>query len=193
MTKKYQIASAAVKVFQEKGIENTKVSDIVKEAGVAQGTFYLYYPSKLSVMPVIAEEMVMKMLGEIERQVPGKATFAEQLEQVVNIVFKLTSEYRDVFALVYAGLASTKYLQSWETIYAPYYDWMSEFLSKAKASGNISELIHPEQSAVLLIGLIESAAEQLYLYSHAGDQAAELKKKEVTEFAARALGMGSCK
>lgn len=191
MTKKTQIAQAALQVFQQKGIENTKVSDIVRVAGVAQGTFYLYYPSKLAVMPVIAEEMMMKMLREIEQQVPKKATFAEQLKQVIHIVFKLTSGYREVFALVYAGLASTKYLQSWEAIYEPYYDWMREFLSKAKNSGNISESIHPQQTAVLLIGLIESAAEQLYLYSHANDQAAELKKKEVFEFASRALGLAN--
>ena len=32
------------KVLREKGYDSTTVSDIVKEAGVAQGTFYLYFP-----------------------------------------------------------------------------------------------------------------------------------------------------
>ena len=41
-----QILSAARKVFREKGYEGATISGIVKEAGVAQGTFYLYFPSK---------------------------------------------------------------------------------------------------------------------------------------------------
>ncbi len=49
-----------LKCFRKKGVEKTKISDIVKLAGIAQGTFYLYFPSKLSVMPAIAEVMVEK-------------------------------------------------------------------------------------------------------------------------------------
>ncbi len=58
--KKGRIIHAAIDIFSEKGIDQTKVSDIVKKAGIAQGTFYLYFPSKLAVMPSIAEVMVEK-------------------------------------------------------------------------------------------------------------------------------------
>jgi hypothetical protein len=42
-----RIVYAAIEVFQEKGVEKTKISDIVKLAGIAQGTFYfsLFYSS----------------------------------------------------------------------------------------------------------------------------------------------------
>ncbi len=43
---KDKLFRAAVKIFSEKGFWKTKISDIVKEAGVAQGTFYLYFKSK---------------------------------------------------------------------------------------------------------------------------------------------------
>lgn len=55
-------------MFQEKGVEKTKISDIVKLAGIAQGTFYLYFPSKLSVMPAIAEVMVEKMILAVKEK-----------------------------------------------------------------------------------------------------------------------------
>lgn len=41
-----RLLEAAYKLFVEKGIQNTTVSDIVKEANVAKGTFYLYYRDK---------------------------------------------------------------------------------------------------------------------------------------------------
>lgn len=44
---KYEkILKAAIDVIPEKGLDKTSISDIVKKAGVAQGTFYLYFSSK---------------------------------------------------------------------------------------------------------------------------------------------------
>ena len=60
MDTKTKLVYAALAVFKKKGLEQTKVSDIVKQAGVAQGTFYLYFPSKLAVMPALAQCMVAK-------------------------------------------------------------------------------------------------------------------------------------
>ena len=41
-----QLVAAARRVFEKKGFARTSVSDIVKAAGVAQGTFYLYFKEK---------------------------------------------------------------------------------------------------------------------------------------------------
>ncbi|MCP4134202.1 MAG: TetR/AcrR family transcriptional regulator [bacterium] len=40
------IKECAVQLFTEKGVENSSVNDIVKMAGIAKGTFYLYYQNK---------------------------------------------------------------------------------------------------------------------------------------------------
>lgn len=62
LDKKNRLISAAIEAFNEKGLEQTKIADIVKIAGVAQGTYYLYFPSKLAIMPAIAEVVVEKIL-----------------------------------------------------------------------------------------------------------------------------------
>ncbi|RYG72533.1 TetR/AcrR family transcriptional regulator [Lentibacillus lipolyticus] len=187
--KKEAIIESAIHAFREKGMEKATVSDIVKGAGIAQGTFYLYFSSKLSVMLSIAEEMTERILREIQRNVHEELPFYRKLEIVVDIVFTMTKEYRDVFALVYAGLASTDYMQEWETIYESYYAWFSNQLEQAKADGVIRASLHPQRTAEILIGLIEDAAEQTYMYSQQDDSKAELKKKEVLDFAGHALGL----
>ncbi|WP_106498455.1 TetR family transcriptional regulator [Lentibacillus sp. Marseille-P4043] len=189
--KKERIVQSAIKVFCEKGIEKTKISDIVKGAGIAQGTFYLYFPSKFAVMPSIAEVMVEKELVALKETIDDTASFSKQLEKVVDVVFDLTKDYREVFALIYSGLAATEYLKEWETIYAPYYSWMSEFLTKAKEEGTIRDTLHVERTAEVLIGLIESVAEQSYLYAEIDEKLVELKKKEVINFTEYALGLKS--
>ncbi|MGE0791056.1 MAG: TetR/AcrR family transcriptional regulator [Sandaracinaceae bacterium] len=45
-----QVLAAAEKVFAEKGVRAAKVSDIVREAGVAQGTFYIHFENKAEVV-----------------------------------------------------------------------------------------------------------------------------------------------
>lgn len=120
MSKEEKIILAAIDVFREKGVEKTKVSDIVKSAGIAQGTFYLYFPSKLSVMPAIAAVMVEKIMSEVNHRFQENESIEGQLDQIVDAVFYLTKEYRDVFALVYAGITQTEHLKEWETIYAPF-------------------------------------------------------------------------
>jgi AcrR family transcriptional regulator len=187
--KKERIIHAAMDVFTEKGLEKTKVSDIVKKAGIAQGTFYIYFSSKLSVVPSIAELMVEKTLNEIIKKVNKNDPFSDQMKDVIDVAFSVTKEYRQIFALVYAGLASTDYLQEWEALYSQYYTWMSKFLNRAKDAGILRENLDPDQTAVLLIDLIESAAEQTFLYSHGDKDMEAIKKKEVWEFSMYGLGV----
>lgn len=60
-----ELASAAAAVFAERGVANTAVSDIVKAAGVAQGTFYLYFDSKDDVLLAVVELLVAQMVAAI--------------------------------------------------------------------------------------------------------------------------------
>jgi AcrR family transcriptional regulator len=64
------LMASAVRVFHEKSIHDTRVSDIVSRAGVAQGTFYNYFPSKEALFKAIAEEY-MAHYGELFRRYAG--------------------------------------------------------------------------------------------------------------------------
>jgi len=189
MSKEEKIIQAAIEVFREKGFEKTKVSDIVKAAGIAQGTFYLYFPSRLSVMPAIAKVMVEKIIAAIKEGISIQEPFAKQLEKVVDIVFSLTEDYRDVFALIYAGITQTEHMKEWENIYAPYYEWMNDFLYKAQQQGIIRPSLNTTRSSKLIIGLVESAAEQIYLYDDSEEESIRLQKLELLDFLHHALGL----
>ena len=82
----------------------------MKLAGIAQGTFYLYFPSKLSVMPAIAEVMVEKMILAVKEKYK-RCTFSNKVAQVIDAVFHFIEEYREIQALMYAGLASTEHIK----------------------------------------------------------------------------------
>ena len=64
-----ELVSAASAVFAERGLGAATVSDIVAAAGVAQGTFYLYFGSKDDVVLAVAERFGDHMLEGIEQAV----------------------------------------------------------------------------------------------------------------------------
>lgn len=186
INKREDIIEAAIELFTEKGLEKTKIADIVKQANIAQGTFYLYFSSKLSVMPAIAEVMVEKIHTELIDSVKQDASFTEQIKQIVQTFFVFTKKYERIQALVYAGIASTEHLRNWESIYNPLYNWVDTILRNAANQGDIEAV--NDETAKLLIGLIESSAEQAYLYDDVSETIAQNKQQAIIPFLLNALG-----
>ena len=55
---KRQILDAAVKVFAQKGLANTKISDLAEAAGVSQGLLYRYFTDKDDVFIALLERAI---------------------------------------------------------------------------------------------------------------------------------------
>ena len=47
--KERKLLNTALHLFSEKGIKKTSIQDIVKDAGIAKGTFYLYFKDKYDI------------------------------------------------------------------------------------------------------------------------------------------------
>jgi AcrR family transcriptional regulator len=60
------LVKAAAAVFAEKGVSATSVDDIVRAAGVAKGTFYLYFTTRDDVVNAVAAQMVEGVADRIE-------------------------------------------------------------------------------------------------------------------------------
>jgi TetR/AcrR family fatty acid metabolism transcriptional regulator len=69
--KHQKILQAAIKVFSEKGFYNSRVSEIAKEANVADGTIYLYFKNKDDILISLFEEefgkIVQNMRAALEK------------------------------------------------------------------------------------------------------------------------------
>ena len=61
-----QLLDAAEKLFAEKGYSETTVLDIAEAAGVAKGTFYLYYPSKEHCVMALKERLMEGLVARFE-------------------------------------------------------------------------------------------------------------------------------
>lgn len=184
---KYEkILHAAIDVISEKGLDKTSISDIVKKAGVAQGTFYLYFSSKNALIPAIADNLLTISLESVKEKTGGKNSFWDILEVMIDETFRITKEYKDIIILCYSGLAIDYSMEKWEAIYQPYYVWLENILKKAMQRNELISDMNVKWTAKTIINLIENASERFYI-SQSQDDGIEVFKMEVFNFIKRSI------
>jgi AcrR family transcriptional regulator len=97
-----QILDAAASVFAARGYHETAVSDIIEEAGIARGTFYLYFESKRGVFGELIDKFLVELRSCIRRIEigPDHPPPYEQLHGIVSRFLATVLEERDVAVIV---------------------------------------------------------------------------------------------
>lgn len=80
-----ELIAIAGKLFVEEGYNNVKVSDIVKQAKVAQGTYYYYFKTKQDVLVSVIESMIAVMATELKQLAENKQmTYTERFTVIMR-------------------------------------------------------------------------------------------------------------
>lgn len=64
-----ELMGAAEALFLEKGVDATTISEITEAAGVAKGTFYVYFPSKQEMLIALGERYVRQFLQALDEAI----------------------------------------------------------------------------------------------------------------------------
>jgi AcrR family transcriptional regulator len=174
-------------VLAEKGFEATTISEIVSRAGVAQGTFYLYFPSKISLVVTLAQEMQNAIEAALRTSYASSESLSEMIDQSVEAAFHIMGQYSDVLALIHSGIRWLEAEEERSHIFAPYHALITETIRRAQSRGDVGPEVNPEATAVFIVGCIYYAADQCYVYH--SSIAPEVYITEAACFIRRALGV----
>lgn len=89
-----QIVDAAVIVIAENGYHQAQVSKIAKEAGVADGTIYLYFKNKEDILINVFREKMAIFISELEEILKRNRTVSELLYALIENHFRILHEDR---------------------------------------------------------------------------------------------------
>src|SRR6266540_640403 len=82
------LLDAGLAVFRRRGVAAARVEEIVREAGVAKGTFYLYFPSKEHLVVALQRDFESSVVARIAAAVAAAGDdWAERLDAWVLAVF----------------------------------------------------------------------------------------------------------
>ncbi|WP_280769846.1 TetR/AcrR family transcriptional regulator [Salipaludibacillus daqingensis] len=82
-----QIIDAAVKVIAENGYYHSQVSKIAKEAGVADGTIYLYFKNKEDILISLFEEKMGHFVEKIKEKMKDEPSVEKKLLILIEMHF----------------------------------------------------------------------------------------------------------
>ena len=86
-----QIIDAAVVTIAENGYHQAQVSKIAKQAGVADGTIYLYFKNKEDILVSLFQEKMGQFIEKLEDVIRGKNTASEKLLLLIENHFRILS------------------------------------------------------------------------------------------------------
>ncbi|MER2089140.1 MAG: TetR/AcrR family transcriptional regulator [Sporosarcina sp.] len=89
-----QIVDAAVIVIAENGYHQAQVSKIAKEAGVADGTIYLYFKNKEDILISVFKEKMMIFVNNVVAILEQDIDTSEKLFRMIDSHFRILHEDR---------------------------------------------------------------------------------------------------
>ena len=86
--KENRLLDTAFKLFTEKGITDTSIQEIVDNANVAKGTFYIYFKDKYEIRDILISRTATKLFNEAVELLNKSyiENFADQVIFVINYV-----------------------------------------------------------------------------------------------------------
>ncbi|MFP4475096.1 MAG: TetR/AcrR family transcriptional regulator [Desulfatibacillaceae bacterium] len=82
------ILDAAVRVFAERGYHQTTISQIARQAGVADGTIYLYFKNKEDILATFVRQRSEHFFECFKQEVDKQKNAVDKLHKLVRLHFR---------------------------------------------------------------------------------------------------------
>lgn len=147
-----RLLDAAERVFGELGYHEASVVKVAEEAGVAAGTYYLYFDSKKAIFDELVRDLNRRVRHAMKDASSKGATRLESELLGFDAYFRFTREHPTLYRIIrQAEFVSPEMLRyHYDNLSAGYVDALRD----ASASGEIGAL-NPEVAAYALMGVGE--------------------------------------
>lgn len=155
--KRVAILRAAIKVFSDNGYFNSKVSDIARQAGIADGTVYLYFKSKDEILRSIFDRAMTEFIEEGKRELATIDSPGKKLARVAELHLEKLGADRDLAVVFQVELrGSTKFMQEFSAAgFAEYLDIIRRIIEDGQQRGEFRTDITPTIAAKIFYGALD--------------------------------------
>ena len=152
-----KIISAATKVFAKKGFFTARISDIAKEAKVADGTIYLYFNNKYDILLSVFEEEVGKIVDNTKRLIDQEEDPVEMLKVYITQHLLAMKKNRHLAEVIQIELRQpNKVIKSYrDNKFSEYVAIVAEIIQLGQDAGKYKTEIKPEIAKRLIFGALD--------------------------------------
>lgn len=158
--KREAILRAAISVFAHNGYFNSKVADIAREAGVADGTVYLYFKSKEEILHSIFDRSVDEAIADARKQLAHLQDPREKLRQIARLHLERLGADRDLAVVFQVELrGSTKFMEEFSAAgFAEYLELIRSTIQEGQQVGVFRSDLNAKVVAKILFGALDEMA-----------------------------------
>ncbi len=167
--KETRLLNTAFKLFTEKGIKDTSIQEIVDNADVGKGTFYLYFKDKYEIRDVLIAKKSHKLFNEalVDLRKTTIDTLSEQVIFIVNHVIDELKKNQLLLKFISKNLSWGIYSKTVNKIYEnseSEEDGIYQLFLKGVKDNNIN-LKNPDVTLFMIIELVSSTCFNSILYN----------------------------
>jgi TetR/AcrR family fatty acid metabolism transcriptional regulator len=166
--KYHRIIAAATKVFARKGFFHAKVSDIAKEAQVADGTIYLYFENKDDILISLFEEQMKAVLENMVQQLSQERDAIKKIEKFALTHLRLIELNKNMAEIIQVELRqSSKFMKEYKNEkFMEYLNLISDVIREGQEQGVFRKDVIPDIAKRAFFGALDEMSRFWVLSSH---------------------------
>jgi TetR/AcrR family fatty acid metabolism transcriptional regulator len=183
--KRQRILDAALKVFAERGFYTAKVSEVAREAGVADGTIYLYFANKDDLLISLFEDRMEYLIRRLTDDLRAHGgTVPERLRRLIHLHLTIASESPSLAEFITVELRqSQKFVKEYgNPKFQLYLKILRDLIEEGQLDGSLSRKVDARTVVRAIFGALDELLLTLTLASRrkpmdlkrAGDDLADL-------------------
>lgn len=163
--KREALLGAAYDLFTSQGIFDTSISDIVKKAEMAKGTFYLYFKDKFDIRTALITEKAGKLFSVVREKMRDKRadSLEETVIQLVDIIIDELDADKRMLEFISKnlqwGIFHNVILEGGNEVSDSFYDWYNELIQSSGRTFRNHELM-----IYMIVELVNSTCYNVILY-----------------------------
>jgi TetR/AcrR family transcriptional regulator, fatty acid metabolism regulator protein len=182
--RKDQIINAAIKVFAEKGFYNSKVADVARAAGIADGTIYLYFKNKDDLLISLFETKMEQILLRFNVTLDGGLSATEKLSRFIHLHFQMIEEDRNLAEVFQVELRqSSKFLKDYHNQkFIDFLNMIGQIVKEGQQNGEFRSNVRINTVKLAIFGAVDEIARQWLLTPEPKSRLQEIARELIRTF-----------
>lgn len=154
------IIDAAVKVIAQNGYHSSQVSKIAREAGVADGTIYLYFQNKEDVLISLFKVKMGEFTETVKKELEKLSDPFEKLAKLITLHFSILENDRDLALVLQIQLRQSEHSirQGIAQPLKEYYNVLEQLLRDGIEKGSFRADLDVRVARMMLFGTMDEVA-----------------------------------
>ncbi|MBC8459697.1 MAG: TetR/AcrR family transcriptional regulator [Deltaproteobacteria bacterium] len=155
--KYYKIIDAATKIFAKKGFHQARISEIAREAQIADGTIYIYFENKDDILISLFEEQMNAVLDNMVEKISEQNNPIKKLEKFALTHLQLIEQNKNLAEIIQVEIRqSSKFMKEYKNEkFTQYLDLIGEIIQEGQEKGVFKKEVIPGVAKRAFFGALD--------------------------------------